>query len=135
MSESTNDLDPKNPKNYDAPSIKASTSPSSPIKESCYESSKLSCATTNFRQNNLVIQSIHLVAQKLKEIESQRLRYFDQLEGIIIEPIVDCLKQDIQPIKEWKKKFEKHKDDLESSVVKYMAKKPKDTGIPEVHIS
>jgi len=84
------------------------------------------------QQPESTIKSILIkYATSLQEVERSRRILNSHINEMFIEPLEAFAKNEILPLKEVKKVFEKASNEADTAIVKYMNKKPKDSTISE----
>ncbi|KAI8575403.1 hypothetical protein K450DRAFT_262065 [Umbelopsis ramanniana AG] len=79
----------------------------------------------------IVGHALDKFAKSLTEVEKCRNLMNTHISSMFLEPLEQFIRAELAPVKELKKKFERSSDDVDSSLVKYMSKKPKDQMIAE----
>jgi len=71
-------------------------------------------------------------SQSLQEIERSRKILHSHMSDMFISPLESFVKNEIQPLKEVRKNFEKSSHEADGALARYMSKKAKDQQIAEV---
>ncbi|KAF9345772.1 Arf-GAP with coiled-coil, ANK repeat and PH domain-containing protein 2, partial [Mortierella sp. AD094] len=79
----------------------------------------------------VVTQSIETFSRAIQDLEKNRAMMNTQITQMFIEPMEIFLNQEIIPIKEARKSFQKASDDADLALHRYMSKKTRDQTIPE----
>ncbi|KAF9200237.1 ADP-ribosylation factor GTPase-activating protein agd4 [Haplosporangium sp. Z 27] len=79
----------------------------------------------------VVTQSIETFSRAIQDLEKNRAMMNTQITQMFIEPMETFLNQEIIPVKEARKSFQKASDDADLALHRYMTKKTRDQTIPE----
>ncbi|KAG2185136.1 hypothetical protein INT44_001926 [Umbelopsis vinacea] len=79
----------------------------------------------------IVGHALDKFAKSLTEVEKCRNLMNTHISSMFLEPLEQFIRAELAPVKELKKKFERSSDDVDSSLAKYMSKKPRDQMIAE----
>ncbi|CAG8470957.1 5444_t:CDS:10 [Ambispora leptoticha] len=81
--------------------------------------------------NSLIRSVLKKYSSSLQEVERSRKMLHLHMNDMFIEPLESFNKNEIAPLKEIKKNFEKASNEADNALSKYMSKRPKDQMIPE----
>ncbi|KAF9172237.1 ADP-ribosylation factor GTPase-activating protein agd4 [Mortierella sp. AD011] len=79
----------------------------------------------------IVTQSIETFSRAIQELEKNRAMMNTQITQMFIEPLETFLNQEIIPVKEARKSFQKASDEADLALHRYMGKRTRDQTIPE----
>ncbi|KAI8140342.1 hypothetical protein BJV82DRAFT_623559 [Fennellomyces sp. T-0311] len=79
----------------------------------------------------IVAHALEKFGKSLLEVEKCRHMFNSHVASTFIDPLEKFLRDNVTPVKDVRKRFEKASDDVDSTLSKYMSKKPKDPMIPE----
>lgn len=79
----------------------------------------------------VVTQAIETFARAIQDLERSRSMMNTQITQMFIEPMETFLNQEVVPVKEAKKSFQKASDDADIALYRYMSKRTRDMSIPE----
>ncbi|KAI8885870.1 ArfGap-domain-containing protein [Backusella circina FSU 941] len=79
----------------------------------------------------IVAQALEKFGKSIFEVEKSRGMLNTHIVNTFVVPLDEFLRSTLAPVKELRKKFEKSSDEVDSSLSKYMSKKPKDPMIQE----
>ncbi|KAJ2955167.1 hypothetical protein NQZ79_g8792 [Umbelopsis isabellina] len=79
----------------------------------------------------IVGHALEKFGKSLTEVEKCRNLMNTHITTMFLEPLDQFIRNELSPVKELKKKFEKSSDEADSSLAKFMSKKPKDLTILE----
>ncbi|KAG0333620.1 ADP-ribosylation factor GTPase-activating protein agd4 [Podila horticola] len=81
--------------------------------------------------DHVVIQSIEAFSRSIQDLERNREMMNTQITQMFIEPMETFLKNEVVPVKEARKQFQKASDDVDLALTRYMSRRPRDQAIPE----
>ncbi|KAG0212544.1 Arf-GAP with coiled-coil, ANK repeat and PH domain-containing protein 2 [Mortierella sp. GBA30] len=79
----------------------------------------------------VVTQSIEAFSRAIQDLERNRSMMNTQITQMFIEPMENFLNQEVLPVKEARKSFQKASDDVDVALHRYMSKRTRDQSIPE----
>ncbi|KAF9953165.1 Arf-GAP with coiled-coil, ANK repeat and PH domain-containing protein 2 [Mortierella alpina] len=82
-------------------------------------------------QDFVVTQSIEAFARAIQDLERNRSMMNTQITQMFIEPMDHFINQEVLPVKEARKSFQKASDDADVALHRYMSKRTRDQSIPE----
>ncbi|KAG9291726.1 hypothetical protein G9A89_012011 [Geosiphon pyriformis] len=81
--------------------------------------------------DSLIKSVLAKYSSSLQEVERSRIMLHLHMCNMFIEPVEAFSKNEIAPLKEVKKNFERASNEADNALAKYMSKRPKDQMIPE----
>ncbi|KAG0272078.1 ADP-ribosylation factor GTPase-activating protein agd4 [Linnemannia exigua] len=91
----------------------------------------MSVALSQRGQDFVVTQSMEAFSRAIQDLERNRSMMNTQITQMFIEPMETFLNQEVLPIKEARKPFQKASDDVDVALHRYMTKRTRDQSIPE----
>ncbi|GJJ72206.1 Arf-GAP with coiled-coil, ANK repeat and PH domain-containing protein [Entomortierella parvispora] len=91
----------------------------------------MSVAQAQRGQDFVVTQSIEAFSRAIQDLERNRAMMNTQITQMFIEPMEAFLNNEVTPVKEARKSFQKASDDADQALHRYMSKKTRDQTIPE----
>ncbi|KAJ1970258.1 hypothetical protein IWQ62_000086 [Dispira parvispora] len=85
----------------------------------------------SFTDSAPIVNTLDKFCVTLREVERNRAMQAAQLVNVFVKPLEDFAKNELAPIKESKRRFEKAGDDYEYTLSKMMAKRPHDPTIAD----
>ncbi|GAB5589535.1 hypothetical protein Unana1_04435 [Umbelopsis nana] len=79
----------------------------------------------------IVGHALEKFGKSLTEVEKCRNLMNAHINTMFLEPLEQFIRNELSPVKELKKKFERSSDDADNSLAKYMAKRPRDQTLAE----
>ncbi|OZJ04193.1 hypothetical protein BZG36_02187 [Bifiguratus adelaidae] len=96
--------------------------------------SQLAAELTNFSNQDgdpIVVTALQKFSKSIADVERSRNMLQSHIRDMFIEPMEKFVREEIGPVKDMRKRFEKASDEVDGALNRYMAKKTKDTNIEE----
>ncbi|KAF9363807.1 ADP-ribosylation factor GTPase-activating protein agd4 [Mortierella sp. NVP85] len=91
----------------------------------------LAVAQSQRGHDNVVTKALETFSRALQNLERSRSMMNTQITQMFIEPMETFLNQEVIPVREAKKSFQKASDDVDNALYRYMSKRARDQSIPE----
>ncbi|RKP38470.1 hypothetical protein BJ085DRAFT_40537 [Dimargaris cristalligena] len=85
----------------------------------------------SFADTGTIATTVERFCRTIREIERNRAMQAAQMMDVFVHPLEEFVKNELQPIKDTRKRFEKASDDYDYLLNKSMGKRPKDPSIPD----
>ncbi|KAK3814159.1 MAG: hypothetical protein J3Q66DRAFT_33144 [Benniella sp.] len=91
----------------------------------------LAVAQSQRGHDNVVTKALESFSRALQNLERSRSMMNTQITQMFIEPMETFLNQEVVPVREAKKSFQKASDEADNALYRYMSKRARDQSIPE----